>query len=298
VSLSYRLQALGFRLLVAGFTALPLSIGARLGAWLGELLCFVDRPHRRIALQNLALAFPEKPAAEHHRILRASCRNLGRMAAEFCHLPKLDRESLGAIIEFSDRVAWEKALQRCSQTGAIVLTAHFGNWELLAHAHGLLGHPVTLIHRPMRNALVDDAIARMRAHAGTRSIPKKAAARDAIRTLRAGGILAIPSDQNQTTRYGVFVDFFGRPACTTPGVARLAALTGAPIFPVFLMRIGESGRHRFEILPEVDLISTGDRDADVITNTQRCSRIIEDMIRRCPEQWIWFHRRWKTRPGD
>jgi KDO2-lipid IV(A) lauroyltransferase len=298
VSLSYRLQALGFRLLVAGFAALPLPIGARLGAWLGELLCFVDRSHRRIALQNLALAFPEKPAAERHRILRASCRNLGRMAAEFCHLPDLDRESLGAIIEISDRAAWEKALQRCRQTGAIVLTAHFGNWELLAHAHGLLGRPVTLIHRPLRNALVDDAIARMRAPAGTRSIPKKAAARDAIRTLRAGGILAIPSDQNQTTRYGVFVDFFGQSACTTPGVARLAALTGAPVFPVFLVRIGESNRHRFEILPEVELISTGDRNADVITNTQRCSRIIEAMIRRYPEQWIWFHRRWKTRPGD
>jgi KDO2-lipid IV(A) lauroyltransferase len=179
-----------------------------------------------------------------------------------------------------------------------VLTAHFGNWELLAHAHGLLGHPVTLIHRPMRNLRVDEAITEMRAHAGTRAIPKKAAARDAIRTLRGGGILAIPSDQNQTTRYGVFVDFFGLPACTTPGVARLAALTGAPVFPVFLVRIGESGRHRFEIQPQVEMVLTGDREADAVTNTQRCSRIIEDMIRRYPEQWIWFHKRWKTQPGD
>jgi KDO2-lipid IV(A) lauroyltransferase len=189
-------------------------------------------------------------------------------------------------------------VEQAQTRGVIVLTAHLGNWELLAHAHGLLGHPVTLIHRPMRNELVDDAIVAVRARAGTRTIPKKAAAREAIRVLRRGGILAIPSDQNQTTRYGVFVDFFGVPACTTPGVARLAALTGSPVYPVFILREGDSERHRIEILPPVEMISTGDREADIVANTQRCSRIVEDMIRRHPEQWIWFHKRWKTRPGD
>lgn len=298
MSLSYRLQALVVRLLVAGFAALPLPMALRLGAWIGELLYLAAVPLRRVALQNLEIAFPDKSPAERRRILRASCRNLGRLAAEFCHLPQLDRRALAEIVTIPDRAAWERALAGCAQTGAIVLSAHFGNWELLAHAHGVFGHPVTLVHRPMRNLLVDEVIAAMRAHAGTRSIPKKAAARDAIRTLRSGGILGIPSDQNQTTRYGVFVDFFGVPACTTPGVARLAALTGAPVFPGFLVREGESGRHRFELLPQLEMISSGDREADVVANTQRCSRVIEDMIRRYPEQWIWFHKRWKTRPGD
>jgi KDO2-lipid IV(A) lauroyltransferase len=220
------------------------------------------------------------------------------LAAEFCHLPELDTGSLSGLVTIEPKADWDHAVARARETGAIVLTAHLGNWELLAHAHGMLGHPVTLVHRPMRNELVDDAITAVRARAGTRAIPKKAAARQAIRALRRGGIVAIPSDQNQTTRYGVFVDVFGKQACTTPGVARLAALTGAPVYPVFIVRDAESGRHRIEIQPEVEMVSTGDRAADIITNTQRCSRIVEEMIRRYPEQWIWFHKRWKTRPGD
>jgi KDO2-lipid IV(A) lauroyltransferase len=297
-SLAYRLQFAGFRLLFGLLAALPWGVSLRIGACIGELLYFLDRLHRRLALEHLAIAFPEKSLAEHQRILRASCRNLGRLAAEFCHLPQLDAQSLPRVVTFAQPEEWKQAVARSEQSGAIVLTAHLGSWELLAHAHGLLGHPVTLIHRPMRNGLVDAAIVAVRARAGTRAIAKKAAAREAIRVLRHGGILAIPSDQNQTTRYGVFVDFFGRSACTTPGVARLAALTGAPVFPVFIIREGESGRHRIEILPQLEMVSTGDRDADAVANTQRCSRVIEEMIRRYPEQWIWFHKRWKTRPGD
>jgi KDO2-lipid IV(A) lauroyltransferase len=152
------------------------------------------------------------------------------------------------------------------------------------------------VHRPMHNPVFDRAIDAIRARAGTRAIPKKSAAKEAIRTLRRKEMLVVPSDQNQTRSFGVFVDFFGKPACTTPGAARLAMLTGAPVFPVFLVREGEGPHHRIEVLPEVEMISTGDRQADAVTNTQRCSKIIEDMIRRYPEQWIWFHKRWKTHP--
>src|SRR5207244_4177482 len=159
--------------------------------------------------------------------------------------------------------AWERAIARAGQTGAIILTAHFGNWELLAYAHGLLGHPITLVHRPMHNPLFDRAITEIRTAAGTRAIKKKAAAKEALRALKGHCILAIPSDQNHTRSFGVFVDFFGKRACTTPGVARLAMLTGAPVFPVFLVRAGEGYRHRIELLPEVEMVSTGDREADI-----------------------------------
>lgn len=298
MSLSHRLEFVGFRLVFGLFAALPLSAALRLGSCIGDLLYFVDRPHRRLAMRNLRRAFPDKSAADLKRILRASCRNLGRLAAEFCHLPDLDRDSLAEVVTIEPRAEWDRAVARARESGAIVLTAHLGSWELLAHAHGLLGNPVTLIHRPMRNTRVDDAIVAVRARAGTTTIPKKAAARAAIRTLRRGGTVAVPSDQNQTTRYGVFVDVFGEPACTTPGAARLALLTGAPVYPVFIVREGESRRHRIEIQPPVEMVSSGDRAADIVANTQRCSRIVEDMIRRYPEQWIWFHNRWKTRPGD
>jgi KDO2-lipid IV(A) lauroyltransferase len=291
-----RIEYAVFRAAFRFFGALPLAVALRLGARLGELFYLLDRRDRRIALFNLNIAFPEKAVAQHRRILRASCRNLGRVAAEFCHLQRLDAAGLSRLVSFADRAAWDHAIERAGRQGAVILTAHFGNWELLAYAHGLLGHPVTLVHRAMRNAIFDQAITVVRTTAGTRAIKKRAAAKEALRTLQQRGILAIPADQNQVFSYGVFVDFFGVPACTTAGPARLAMLTGAPVFPVFLVREGESGCHRIEILPEVEMAATGDRGADILTNTQRCTAIIEDMIRRYPEQWIWFHKRWKTRP--
>jgi KDO2-lipid IV(A) lauroyltransferase len=296
VRFSYRLGYIGFRIAFGLFSALPAGMALRIGAWLGELFYLCDVPDRRVALFNLGLAFPERSPAEHRHILRASCRNLGRVAAEFCHLPGLDARRLGEIVHFADHAQWERTIERAARDGMIILTAHFGNWELLAYAHGLLGHPITLVHRPMHNPLFDAAITAIRAAAGTRSIKKKAAAKEAIRVLRAHDILVIPSDQNQTRSFGVFVDFFGVPACTTPGAVRLSMLTGAPVLPVFLVREDEGPRHRIEVLPEVEMLSTGDRAADIRANTQRCTAIIEDMIRRYPEQWIWFHKRWKTRP--
>lgn len=298
VPLSYRLQSLALRGVMAVLGALPLDFGLRVGALLGELIYLMASGLRRTALINLAIAFPDKSVAEHRRILRASSRNLGRMAVEFCHLTRLDRRSVEQCVHFPDRASWEQQLARSRETGAIILTGHFGNWELFAYAHGLLGTPITLIHRPMRNPLVDRTIDRIRAAAGTRLLAKKSAAKEAIRGLRKHELLVVPTDQNQTFAYGVFVDFFGKKACTSPGAARLAALTGAPIVPAFLVREGESGHHRVEILPPIELVNSGNRTADILTNTQRCSDVIEAMIRRYPEQWIWFHKRWKTRPGD
>ena len=296
VRLSDRLEYAIFRTAFAFFSALPMDVALRVGACLGELFYFFDVRDRRIAMYNLGLAFPEKSLAERRRILRASCRNLGRLAAEFCHLPQLTAEKLRGVLTWPDRDFWQSALASAQHTGAIILTGHFGNWELLAYAHALLGHPVTLVQRPMHNRVFDDALTQVRVGAGTRTINKRAAAKEALRVLKEHGLLAIPADQNQIFSYGVFVDFFGVPACTTTGPARLAMLTGAPIYPVFLVREGESGRHRVEVLPQIELVASADREAEIRTNTQRCTAAIEHMIRRYPEQWIWFHKRWKTRP--
>jgi KDO2-lipid IV(A) lauroyltransferase len=278
------------------FALLPRRVALAVGAFLGEILYRVDVPHRRIALYNLALAFPDRSDAERRDILRRSCRNLGRVGAEFCHLRSLTPETLRRYVTIDDPQGWQSALDAAAQRGALILTGHFGNFELLAYAHGLLGHPITLVHRPMRNPLVDRAITELRARAGTVSLPKKTAAKAALRALHAQHIVAIPADQNQTRRYGVFVDFFGRSAATTPGPSRLAMLSGAPVVPVFLLRDGESDTHRIVVLPEVEMVRTGNREADVVTNTQRCTAVLEDMLRRYPDQWIWFHKRWKTRP--
>ncbi|MCK6553180.1 lysophospholipid acyltransferase family protein [Candidatus Binatia bacterium] len=286
-----------FRAAVALFAALPRTWALRLGACLGDVFYVLDRRDRRVALENLRLAFPEKCAAEHRRILRVSCRNLGRVGAEFCHLPSLDAAALRRVVELddADRATAERVFN--SGRGAVIVSGHVGNWELLAYAFALLGYPVTLVHRPMHNARVDAFVSALRTRPGTRNIPKKSAAKEVIRTLKRGGIVVIPSDQNQTRSFGVFVNFFGKAACTSPGAARLAMLTGAPVYPVFLVRDGETGRHHVEVLPEVPMVDTGDREADIVANTQRCSDAIEAMIRRYPEQWIWFHKRWKTRPA-
>ena len=285
-----------FRAAFGFFALLPRRLALSVGALLGELFYLFDRRDRRVALYNLRLAFPAKREDERRAILRRSCRNLGRVAAECCHLASLTPETVRRYVEIDDPPRWQASLSSAVERGAVVLTGHFDNFELLAYAHGLLGHPITLVHRPMRNPLVDRAITELRARAGTASLTKKAAAREALRSLHERRIVAIPADQNQTRRYGVFVDLFGRAASTTPGPARLAMLSRAPVFPVFLVREGESDKHRVIVLPEVELVHTGNRAADVVSNTQRCAAVIEEMLRRYPDQWIWFHKRWKTRP--
>lgn len=290
------LEYLAFRALLAFFRLLPLPVGLRAGSALGMLAYWLFPAQRRVAMRNLAVAFPDREPSRRRAVLRESCRNLGRLAAEVSHFDRLSREEIATRVEFSDRPRWERLLAERGGSGLVVLTAHFGNWELLAHLHGLLGYPVTLIHRPMRNPLIDEWLLRWRARAGTRSIPKRAAARDALRALRNGAIVAVPGDQNQVFSFGVFVDFFGLPACTTAGPVRLAQHVGAPLVPVFLRRKGGSAQHVLEVQEPVELVDTGNREQDLVTNTQRCSKVIEEMIRRHPEQWIWFHKRWKTRP--
>ncbi|MBX3024972.1 lysophospholipid acyltransferase family protein [bacterium] len=291
-----RLELLIFRAAIGAFAILPRALALRLGALLGDLFYLLDRRDRAIALINLGIAFPDKTPAQRRALLRASVRNLGRTAAEICHLPSLTAQTVHDYVSVEDPDRWQATLDRAAREGTLILTGHFGNWELLAYAHGLLGHPITLVHRPMNNELVDDAITSLRERAGTVSLPKKSAAKAALRALRRRQIVAIPADQNQTRRYGVFADLFGRPASTTPGPARLAMLSGAPVVPVFLVRDGTSDQHRIVVLPEVELARSGDRDADVIENTRRCNAVFETMLRRYPEQWIWFHKRWKTRP--
>lgn len=285
-----------FRIFLGLFGSLPRPLALRLGASLGSFLYFADARDRRIALTNLGLAFPGHSETERRSILRRACRNLGRVGAEYCHFDRLTSGSIRRYVRIADPAVWQSTWEIARERGAIILTAHLGNFELLAYAHALMGCPVTIVHRPMRNHLVDREIIEWRARAGTRSIAKKAAAKDVVRALRNREMVAIPADQNQTRRFGVFVNFFGIPASTTPGPARLAALTGAPVFPVFLVREGETECHRIEVMPEVEMVDSGDRDADVVSNTQRCTAAIEDVIRRYPDQWIWFHKRWRTRP--
>jgi Kdo2-lipid IVA lauroyltransferase/acyltransferase len=291
---SHRIEYAALRFLIGLFSSLPRALALRVGAAITSLVYVVDWKRRRIGLRNLSIAFPEKSLVELRAVLRCAYRNLGRSAAESVQLVELNPRSVRDYVRIEDPERWQQAVNRPG--GTIIITAHFGSWELLAYAQGLLGRPVTIVHKPFPNPLVDHVVNYVRARAGTRHLKKKRAAREALRALREGALLVTPVDQNQKRHDGVFVELFGVPACTTSGPARLALRTGVPIVPAFLVRDGESDQHRLIVLSDVEIVRTGDREADIVATMQRCSNVIEQMLRQYPEQWIWFHRRWRTRP--
>ncbi len=276
--------------------ALPRKVALRVGASIGVGFFVFDSRNRNVALANLRRAFSDKSDQELRAILRTSCRNLGRLLAEVCHFGDLTTENVERYVTIEDPDAWNNAMKIANARGVVILTAHFGNFELLAYSQALRGTPVTLAHRTMRNPLVDREIIKMRERPGTRSLPKKNAARGLLRALRNKEKIAILADQNQTSNAGVFANFFGIPACTTPGPARLAAHTKAPIYPIFLVRQGESEHHHLVLYPPIEVVDTGDVLHDTIETTERCNRAIERILTDYPEQWIWFHKRWRTRP--
>jgi KDO2-lipid IV(A) lauroyltransferase len=178
----------------------------------------------------------------------------------------------------------------------LILSGHFGNWELLAFAHGMRGYPVHMVHRAIANPLVDHWLNALRARAGTKMIRKNAGAGGVLHALRERALLVLPIDQNSTRGLGVFVDYFRLAASTNAGMARIALRTDAPIVPGFIVREGRSARHRVHVLPILEVERTGDAQEDVRRNTQRFTAVFEEMVRRYPEQWLWMHKRWKTRP--
>jgi len=274
----------------------PLWLAFRIAEAFAFLAWLADVPHRRIGMTNLAIAFPEKTLGERRTILRRSFLNLGRMAAELAHLPRLGDDDLRKMVRFADEDWWAEAVGWERASGVLVLSGHFGNWELLVYAHGRRGHPVHMVHRAIANPLVDAWLHRLRAPAGTRMIRKSGAAQSVLKALRDRALLVLPIDQNSTRNLGVFVDFFGVPASTNAGMARIALRTDAPVVPAFIVRDGASARHTVHVLPILQAERSGDFEADVVANTQRFTAVFEEMVRRHPEQWLWMHKRWKTRP--
>jgi KDO2-lipid IV(A) lauroyltransferase len=291
-----RLAFAGMRATMGALGSLPLEWALRVCAAGAFVVYACALGLRRVGMRNLALAFPERSVAERRRILRASFANLGRMVAELAHLPHLTADDLRRMVVFEDEAWWAENVGRPRETGVLILSGHFGNWELLVFAHGMRGFPVSMVHRSIANPLVDRWLNALRARAGTRLVRKRHAAGGVLRALHEQQLLVLPFDQNSTRGIGVFVDFFGVPASTNSGIARLALRTGAPIVPVFIVREGRQARHRVHVLPIMYARRSGDSESDVRGATQQLSEVFEGMVRRYPEQWLWVHKRWKTRP--
>jgi KDO2-lipid IV(A) lauroyltransferase len=249
---------------------------------------------RRVGMRNLALAFPEKSEAERARILRGEFTSLGRQLAELCQFPRYTLENIEQVVVYDGLENFERAYARGK--GVLFLTAHFGGWELSAFAHSLHGHWLHVVMRPMDNPYLDRLVQSYRTMHGNKVVDKDDFVRGLLAAMKAGETVGILMDTNMTPPQGVFVNFFGIPACTASGLARIALRTDAAVVPGFTIWDEKLGKYRLRFDPALELIRTGDLEADIVANTQMFTRVIEDYVRKYPEQWLWVHRRWKTRP--
>ena len=270
------------------FAAYP---AAEIVAALGFRLA--DR-QRRAGVRNLKMAMPHLDDAERHAVLRGAFSSLGRLLVEFSHFPKLNKNNIADHVVYDGFEHYESAVQRGK--GVIFLTGHFGAWELSCFAHSLYGHPMKFVVREIDNRKVETLIESYRGLAGNTPIDKRNASRDILKALRNNETVGILVDQNTTRDEGVFAGFFGIPAATTPAIATLALRTGATVVPGFLIWDRKTRKHRLHFDPPMELIRTDDATRDIVENTRAFNAVLEKMIRLYPDQWLWIHRRWKTRP--
>jgi len=274
----------------------PLALLAAVCEAAMVLVWAIDRRHRRIARINLRIAFPEMGDAQASRITRRCYRQLGTSAAEFVHLPRMDEAYLREHVRI-EGVEQVRAAMRERGQPVLVMTGHFGNWELQSHAYARLFDPMAFIVRPLRGGVLDRIVTERRELAGNIAIRKEDSAKEVMRLLRRGVLVGILIDQNVDRRKGVPVDLFTRKAYTTFGIARLALAMRAAIVSGFIYRDPKRKFHHvLRFGPPVEIDYDAPREEEVARVTRRCNEELEKAIREAPDQWMWFHRRWKTRP--
>jgi len=273
---------------------LPEGFALWMGRQLGNVWYHLDFEHRNVAIQNLQMAFGhEKSVSEIRDIARRTFQNLGMTGMEFFRIPRMD------VKTFKERVkieGLEEALKLFQKgKGIFLLLSHFGNWEMMGVMSKVIGQPIMVLAKPMkRKELLDEWIGKIRSASGLEVISAVNAGRKVIRALSQNRVVGILIDQRAKRSEGIWADFFGKKAPTTPGLAVLAMKTGAPVLPVFMVRDGFQG-HRLIIKEPLELIRTGDIKRDVEANTQLFNRTLESMIRQYPDQWFWVHRRWERK---
>jgi KDO2-lipid IV(A) lauroyltransferase len=273
---------------------LPRALARATGIGLAWVVYLLHVRLRQVGMRNLTMVFPEKSEAERARILRGEFASLGRQLAEVCQFPRYTRENVEQVVVYDGLENYENAYARGK--GVLVLTAHFGGWELSAFTHSLHGHWMHVVVRAMDNVYLDRLIRQYRMMHGNQIVEKDDFVRGLLAAMRAGEVVGILMDTNMTPPQGIFVDFFGIPACTASGLARIALKTDAAVVPTFTIWDAALGKYRLRFDPAVELVRTDDLEADIKTNTQRFTSIIEEYVPKYPEQWLWVHRRWKTRP--
>ena len=271
----------------------PRKLAQRIANLLGRILFSIVKKHRMIAIDNLTYAFGhEKTPEEIEKIARQVFINLVKVVFEVgwsLHLKESQFAEHFNIDGFRHmKNAYEKG------KGVLALTAHFGNWELFPIIGAIIKFPINIVVRPLDFKPLDHFMFNLRTRFGGKIIPKERSIHTIIKSLHRGEIVVLLMDQNVDWYEGVFVDFMGHRACTSKGLALFALKTGAPVVPVFMVR--ETSGFRTEFGPEIITAKTGDRQKDIENNTREYNRVIENIIRRYPDQWFWIHQRWKTKP--
>jgi len=261
-------------------------------AWVAY--CMLGRL-RSVGERNLALAFPELSSKSRRAELRGVFRSLGRQLAEFCRMTRYTAENTRGWIrtEGLDHYLAAKARGK----GVLIVTGHLGAWELSSFYHSLMGFPMSMVARPLDNRPLDAYVNGIRCMHGNRVLNKDDFARGLLTAMRQGETVGILMDTNMTPPQGVFVDFFGKHACAASGVARVALKTGAAVLPGFMVWEQAERRYVLHFGPQLVFERSADAEADIVAATQQCTSAIESWIRRYPDQWLWIHRRWKTRPA-
>lgn len=286
-----------FRVAMGALSIMPRSVSLAICRSLSLGAFHVLSGPRQIGMRNLELAFPDMPLAERQRTIRGTFENLGRVVAEMSQLHKATPAKFEKIVDFEmDEESRAVYAQNRSGRGVLIITGHFGNWEMMAAAFALLHKPQAFLARPLDNPLIDEMTAAIRTRYGNRQIDKTNSATTAIKILRGGALLGILADVNAHPKEGVFVPFFGVEACTPSGAAVIALRSNALMFPTFCIWDKAAGIYRIIHGKALEPVRTGDRKRDVIETTSVYTAEIERIIRMYPDQWMWIHKRWKTRP--
>ncbi|RZV37879.1 MAG: hypothetical protein EVJ48_08185 [Candidatus Acidulodesulfobacterium acidiphilum] len=276
---------------------LPQDLSLKIGRFLGLLFYKIDKKHRKHTLNNLKIAFPTKTENELTDIAIKFYKNLGMVFVEIFRLNKYKESNIDDFVEYD----FDQIKNIYGGQGILLLTAHFGNWELLAKTFGLKGYKGNVLARPLDNPYIEKILYDLRTASGNKVIyNRENAVKNIISALNEKEIVGFLPDENASKRIGVFVDFFGVKACTMPGMANIAAKTKLPVVPAFIVRIkgkdGNYSKHRLIIEPPLDIKYTSDRKTDTMNILKLFNEKIEDIIKQYPEQWFWIHNRWKTRP--
>jgi KDO2-lipid IV(A) lauroyltransferase len=281
------------RFLVGGMKLLSPGAGYSAACFLGGCAYVLIPKAREQVIRNLSLAFPEKGRGEVAILGRAFFRELGRNAWDALRMDAAGVSFLKENVRFSGLKLFDHAMKL--KRGVVVVTGHIGCWELMPAAFAALGYPINVIGRRAYDDRLNEMLVGLRSRHGIRTIDRDAGAKEALRCLRRGEALGVLIDQDTRVK-GVFVDFFGRPAYTPTGAVEFALRTGAALVPMAIHRNGD-GKHTIEVLEYLPLPSTGNEEQDLTLHTQRCTEILEGFIRKHPDQWVWMHERWRTKPN-